>query len=220
MEAGNTSTAVVQENSVLNRVHSNIDRLPDDILITILSLLTVEEAAATSILSRRWRYLWMHTTGCWSFDFSEEVKVMVDKMGVSTVMDILLHHSFGRCYEIPPVPASSEGGKTRGSSFKGLWLSKSPLFGMLISLKRFWTVSSPTISAANLELFTYLGPNIDVPFGSGPHCLLEATIGGSFGESFVFGSAKHLVYISQLETLTFDVSFEVNLRISSFPNVF
>lgn len=83
-----------------------------------------------------------------------------------------------------------------------------------------FNLKSLEISAANLELFTYLGPNIDVPFGSGPHCLLEATIGGSFGESFVFGSAKHLVYLSQLETLTFDVSFEVNLRISSFPNVF
>lgn len=94
---------------MLNRVHSNIDRLPDDILITILSLLTVEEAAATSILSRRWRYLWMHTTGCWSFDFSEEVKVMVDKMGVSRVMDILLHHSFGRLCLVTNVTALHRG---------------------------------------------------------------------------------------------------------------
>ena len=138
MEAGNTSTPVVQENSVLNRVHSNIDRLPDDILITILSLLTVEEAAATSILSRR-----------------------------------VLHLRY---------------------------------FEMI----NWFNLKSLEISAANLELFTYLGPKIDVPFGSGPHCLLEATIGGSFGESFVFGSAKPLVYLSQLETLTFDGSFEVS----------
>lgn len=32
--------------------------LPDDILVLILSFLTVEEAAATSILSTRWHELW------------------------------------------------------------------------------------------------------------------------------------------------------------------
>jgi hypothetical protein len=49
-----------------------ISPLPDDILINILSLMTVREAAATDVLSTRWRHIWesvdhlildMHTFG-------------------------------------------------------------------------------------------------------------------------------------------------------------
>ncbi|KAL3630591.1 hypothetical protein CASFOL_023575 [Castilleja foliolosa] len=39
-----------------------ISPLPNDILVSILSLLTLKEAAITSNISRRWRYLWTHTS--------------------------------------------------------------------------------------------------------------------------------------------------------------
>ncbi|BBH09776.1 F-box/RNI-like superfamily protein [Prunus dulcis] len=45
-------------------VYNLLDRisaLPDEILVSILSLLPLKEAAATSILSRRWQYVWMST---------------------------------------------------------------------------------------------------------------------------------------------------------------
>ncbi|KAM7478333.1 hypothetical protein LguiA_026546 [Lonicera macranthoides] len=47
-----------------------ISQLPDDILVIILSHLTLKEAVRTDILSRRWRKLWTFTTGSLDFDGS------------------------------------------------------------------------------------------------------------------------------------------------------
>lgn len=45
-------------------------KLPDEILVSIVSLIPLKEASQTSILSRRWRYLWTFTTGSLDFDGS------------------------------------------------------------------------------------------------------------------------------------------------------
>lgn len=58
--------------------YNSVDRLselPDDVLVIILSLLSVKEAATTSILSKRWRYVWPSTMAL-DFDakfFDDEV---------------------------------------------------------------------------------------------------------------------------------------------------
>ncbi|GAY40494.1 hypothetical protein CUMW_052360 [Citrus unshiu] len=44
-----------------------IGELPDDILISILSRLTIDEAARANVLSYRWRYLWRSFTDTSSF---------------------------------------------------------------------------------------------------------------------------------------------------------
>uniref|UniRef100_A0A3Q7GAE9 F-box domain-containing protein n=1 Tax=Solanum lycopersicum TaxID=4081 RepID=A0A3Q7GAE9_SOLLC len=41
-----------------------IDELNEELLVIILSYLSVKEAAKTCLVSRRWRYLWQYTTGC------------------------------------------------------------------------------------------------------------------------------------------------------------
>lgn len=38
-----------------------MDELPPELLVSIVSLLSVKEGARTSVLSRRWRYIWMYS---------------------------------------------------------------------------------------------------------------------------------------------------------------
>ncbi|XP_059662117.1 putative FBD-associated F-box protein At5g56690 [Cornus florida] len=59
-----------QQKTKEQHTKDGISGLPDEILIDILSLLTLKEAACSSILSRRWRYLWRHTTGSFNFDLN------------------------------------------------------------------------------------------------------------------------------------------------------
>ncbi|QCD81154.1 hypothetical protein DEO72_LG2g1478 [Vigna unguiculata] len=53
-----------------------INQLPDGIPVTILSKLPITDAARTSILSRKWRYLWTYFSGSLEFDGSPIMKDM------------------------------------------------------------------------------------------------------------------------------------------------
>ncbi|CAL9029672.1 unnamed protein product, partial [Prunus brigantina] len=49
----------------------SINELPHEILGSILSLLPLKEAVATSVLSRHWRYAWAWSTLTLDFDPEE-----------------------------------------------------------------------------------------------------------------------------------------------------
>ncbi|XP_060667911.1 F-box/FBD/LRR-repeat protein At4g26340-like [Ziziphus jujuba] len=55
-----------------NEDDDRISELPEDIMVRIVSLLPLKEAAATSILSKRWRNIWTFTT---NLDFHDEQTV-------------------------------------------------------------------------------------------------------------------------------------------------
>ncbi|KAL6513775.1 hypothetical protein OROMI_034534 [Orobanche minor] len=58
-----------------------VSRLPDDVLIVILSTLPLKEAGRTSVLSSRWRNLWRHTS-CLQFDAPDKMEKLVQELEV------------------------------------------------------------------------------------------------------------------------------------------
>lgn len=60
-----------QQTGCFNSNEDQISLLSDEILIFILSFLTIKEAAVTSRLAKRWRYLWASSSSSLNFDAEE-----------------------------------------------------------------------------------------------------------------------------------------------------
>ncbi|KAH6761653.1 hypothetical protein C2S52_019086 [Perilla frutescens var. hirtella] len=68
-----------------------ISQLPDDILIDIISLLSLPEATATSILSTRWRYLSTYITHLTFPPFKPNINHVLDSHKGGTLKEIRVH---------------------------------------------------------------------------------------------------------------------------------
>ncbi|PWA43262.1 F-box domain, Leucine-rich repeat domain, L domain-like protein [Artemisia annua] len=53
-----------------------LSRMPDDILVSILSLLPLKDAGVTSLLSRRWRYMWCRSVRLDFEDYERMLKIV------------------------------------------------------------------------------------------------------------------------------------------------
>ena len=60
-----------------------ISQLPDEVLISILSLFTVKEACRTSILSHRWKHLWLFHTRILDFDDPDTMRDLSSKREIA-----------------------------------------------------------------------------------------------------------------------------------------
>ena len=70
-------------------IQDRISQLPDDVLLNCLSLLDLKNAAQTSILSKRWSYLWTHLT---NLDFDPKVLKMEVRKYFACVKQVLKAH--------------------------------------------------------------------------------------------------------------------------------
>ncbi|PHU14781.1 hypothetical protein BC332_15986 [Capsicum chinense] len=70
-------------NGLSMEVEDRLSQLPEEVLVSILSKLTMEEVVATSFLSSRWRYLWKHVP-CLSFNRPEIPNMGLNRMKICT----------------------------------------------------------------------------------------------------------------------------------------
>jgi hypothetical protein len=64
-------------------MEDGISQLPDEVLISILSLFTVKEACRTSILSHRWKHLWLFHTRILDFDDPDTMRDLSSKREIA-----------------------------------------------------------------------------------------------------------------------------------------
>ncbi|PWA79238.1 FBD-like protein [Artemisia annua] len=80
-----------------------LSRMPDDILVSILSLLPLKDAGVTSLLSRSWRYMWCRSVRLDFEDYERMLKIVAQpslrnqkrNRYIRWINRVMLHHKSG-----------------------------------------------------------------------------------------------------------------------------
>ncbi|KAL3501281.1 hypothetical protein ACH5RR_035730 [Cinchona calisaya] len=157
-------------------------KIPDEILIDILSRLSMKEAARTSVLSHRWQNLWKFHNGCLDFDDLGNSKMLLYKgerdfhverrRYVEWVNQVLVSHQYP---SIQQFRAYFDLGKDHSSMIESwihfaaakrvrrLELDLSSLFSSVKELEEIYNLPIQLLGELNLKLLTSLRLNaVDV----------------------------------------------------------
>ncbi|KAE9612373.1 putative F-box domain, FBD domain, leucine-rich repeat domain, L domain-containing protein [Lupinus albus] len=207
-----------------------INQLPYGIPVAILSKLAIDEAARTSILSRKWRHLWtffgdikkasgrqLQMAMEIMYDaerqtYTNWINELLTSLKCSTLQALKFWFNVGSRCDID----KWVGFAIQKKWFQRLWKFSGPSLNLkCLELVRCWELRNLEISADNLESFKYYGPHLDIEFKSVPS-LVEATFGGSYVE-FIRES-----FLSQIKMLKLDITQnvpEVIYRFTQLPEL-
>ncbi|XVE96415.1 hypothetical protein REPUB_Repub02eG0219800 [Reevesia pubescens] len=241
--------SVQQCNGIHSAVGWNfINELPDHILVSILSLLNLKEAARTSLLSHRWRNLWTFTSRL-VFDDSLMAMAMQREKVVKSleversrfinwVDNTLKFHQkreFKPFIWILDVQGDTSLGEVIHlqlnfflnysiNSLKVLRLIAVEVSGEVVdyvlSACPLLEVLSVRTSKSlpQISSITYCGRRVIAAINNVP-CLMEASISGYFAPFLVKNICQFSGLLSQLETLVLYLTLEIFRRFPKFPKL-
>ncbi|KAM5561792.1 hypothetical protein ABKV19_022404 [Rosa sericea] len=195
-----------------------ISALPDDILVSIVSFLEIKEAAATSILSRRWQNVWKYTmtlnlerTDFFAGDAFRCFKSLMQKLRVGVTGEVL-EHFLSNC------PALERLSVYAAKSLVSLRVVGPSMALKYLVIKECPELKGIEICEANVVSFAYKGRKIDLLLRNVP-LLVEVDIVKRERHNDFMGLALNplSICLPQIKILKLDMCGLVNNENYAFP---
>nr|XP_043633720.1 uncharacterized protein LOC122604926 [Erigeron canadensis] len=192
-----------------------VSRMPDEILVYILSRLPLVDAAVTSQLSRRWRYMWCQTL---KLDREDDYKMYVIKclrvliLKCVNVNDEAIGKILRNCPVLEHLRICNSGQLVNVNvSGPALALTK-------LEIQSCFQLQSVEIYDSNLVWFEYLGIAIDIKLHNNPR-LKTISIGEGYNgiQKNTFQQISCVKYLEVLEFHIFHPKKDTDLI--SFPEL-
>uniref|UniRef100_A0A7N2MQU4 F-box domain-containing protein n=1 Tax=Quercus lobata TaxID=97700 RepID=A0A7N2MQU4_QUELO len=194
-----------------------ISQLPDELIVSILSFMTLKEAVRTSVLSHRWKQLWPFFTGSLDFDDPDTFWAIADrkkkikgerrkfvKRSLTSLTLIYVHvtgelleHFLSNCPLLERLHvAYSEDLVTPKICSSSLRLKH-------LNIIRCWELKRIEIFAPNLESFGLVARAMEMHVNYAPRLLDVHVYVGAY-DYLNYALCPLSSYLSQLQSLTLD----------------